>query len=92
MNLSILILLFTLIKNFKITECPFKDKDSLFTFYSKGILNITKPFDAETFYYCVNGNSEKGYLENYGEEFFNETGIYIGSGINLGTLNTKNTQ
>ncbi len=88
MNLSILILLFTLIKNFKITECPFKDKDSLFTFYSKGILNITKPFDAETFYYCVNGNSEKGYLENYGEEFFNETGIYIGSGINLGTLNT----
>ena len=88
MNISILILLFTIIKNLYLSECPFKDKESLFNFYSKGILNITKPFDAETFYYCVNSNSKKGYLEDYGKEFFNETGIYIGAGINLGTLNT----
>ena len=87
MNISILILLFTIIKNFNLTECPFKDKESLFNFYSKGILNITKPFDEETFYYCINGNSNKGYFENYGKEFFEETGIYIGAGINLGTLN-----
>ena len=58
MNILILILLFTIIKNINLSECPFKDKESLFNFNSKRILNIIKPFDAETFYFYVNSNSE----------------------------------
>ena len=88
MKLSIFLLLFSIIKSSYIKECPFKDKESLFSFYSKGILNITEPYNADTFYYCVNGNSLKGYIESsYGDEFKEETGIYVGAGINLGSIN-----
>ncbi len=74
MKLSIFLLLFSIMKSSDLKECPFKDKESLFSFYSKGILNITEPYNADTFYYCVNGNSLKGYIESsYGDEFKEET-------------------
>ncbi len=70
MNISILILLFTIIKNLNLSECPFKDKKSLYNFYSKGMLNITKPFDGVKFYYCMNSNSEKGLLRRLWNRIF----------------------
>ena len=89
----ILILYFKISKcenEFISKNCPFYDIESLFLYYSKGIIignNSDVSFN-NTFIYCVNGYFTKGYLEKeLGDNFYNNSGIFIGSSVDLSDFN-----
>ncbi len=89
----ILILYFKISKcenEFISKNCPFYNIESLFLYYSKGIIignNSDVSFN-NTFIYCVNGYFTKGYLEKeLGDNFYNNSGIFIGSSVDLSDFN-----
>ena len=80
-------------KEFISKNCPFYDIESLFLYYSKGIIigNNTDISFNNTFIYCVNGYFTKGYLEKeLGDNFYNNSGIFIGSSVDLSDFNYSN--
>ena len=77
-------------KEFISKNCPFYDIESLFLYYSKGIIlgNGSDNSFNNTFIHCVNGYFTKGYLEKeLGENFYNKSGVFIGSSVDLSNFN-----
>lgn len=72
--------------------CPYKDLENLLQYYRKGI-NPTEKEDNDQykweFIHCVNGYHNSTYLsKNSKDPYFKEnSGVIIGSSINLGKLN-----
>lgn len=73
--------------------CPFEKDEDLLKYYSKGVIpNIAKSRTLLNntyweFIHCINGYSQSAYLiKENGEEFYRNSGIFIGSSIDLGKL------
>ena len=77
------------------STCQFKNNEELIYYYAKGVIpnhNLTseflnyKDFKWE-FIHCINGYSTSTYIiKENGEDFFKNSGIFIGSSIDLGKL------
>jgi len=78
------------------SKCPFTNIEDLMNYYAKGVIpnyNHTIPnfWDYEDYkwesIHCINGYSRTTYLiKENGDEFFKNSGIFIGSSIDIGKL------
>ena len=97
-KLSSFLFLFLLFINYSLvktqSKCPFSDSEDLFNYYVKGVVNNNfnisdldyKDFRLELIH-CINGYSTSPYIiRDNGEDFFKNSGIFIGSSIDLGKL------
>lgn len=68
-------------------KCGYNTEGDIIKYYSKGVIPASKIEYNLTFLNCVFGYFKCGHIiNNYGEEFYNSSGIYIGTGIDLGYL------
>lgn len=99
---SFVILFFLLFINFNLINsqslCPFQKDEELLKYYAKGVIQ-NQPSNFENldyknftweFIHCINGYSQSTYIiKENGEYFYQNSGIFIGSSIDLGKLTPK---
>ena len=72
-------------------KCPFSSDADIIQYFAKGIVpSESNETYFNTFLYCSFGYYNCGYInDEYGEEFYNSSGIMIASGIDLGMIKNK---
>lgn len=72
------------------SKCRYKSEGEIIKYYSKGIIPSSQKEYNSTFLNCVFGYYKCGYMiKNYGEAFYNSSGVHIGTGIDLSYLNEE---
>lgn len=75
--------------------CQFKSDEEMIKYYIKGVIPDTKTFTDTInfkweFIHCINGYSYSTYIiKENGEDFYENSGIFIGSSVDLGKLSPE---